>query len=210
MEEAEQERVRRRKIVVEECDGIVPHYEVFYLVSVMYAAGRADEAFNRYKAALDHEDDDLDDALVVASVHEALTHVAALSRFFWPASKKSLPQARGQRLRQAFDIEDDCPLHDRELRNALEHFDERLDEYLIGNLAGNIFPGPMVDTAALAQDSITKIFRLVDPEWNLFVLLGEQHSFGGVHEMVVDIFNKALEMCDNGGNLRLRIATEHR
>ncbi|MBL7406354.1 hypothetical protein INQ30_29005, partial [Escherichia coli] len=76
----------------------------------------------------------MSDALIFATVQEALTHAGALSRFFWPVKKDSLlAAARGEKLREAFALTDASPLKWRRLRNAFEHFDEDLDRYLIVN-----------------------------------------------------------------------------
>lgn len=81
-----------------------------------------------------------------------------------PRIKSSLAQARGKRLRERFGIQEGSPLQSRELRNALEHFDERLDDFLVDNHFGCFFPSPMVDDASLSEETMGHIFRLVDPK----------------------------------------------
>ena len=53
------------------------------------------------------------------------------------------------------------PLEDRELRNALEHFDERLDDFLLKDPVGYFFPGPSVQSHEIADEAPGQIFRLV-------------------------------------------------
>lgn len=67
-----------------------------------------------------------------------IVHAAALSRYFWPV--KEGHRWRGALLRQAFQIADDNPLRVRGLRNAFEHFDEQLDDYLENGIVGQILP----------------------------------------------------------------------
>ena len=172
-----EERKARAKQVVDQHKGIVPMYVGFYLQGILYAAGRADAAFIRFEAALKA---DVDPAEVVASVHEALGHTAALSRFFFPAHKRPLADARATNLRKTFAVENASPLMDRELRNALEHFDERLDDYLLGDIVGHIFPGPLIDDSELANEPGGHVFRLVNPAKQIFVLLGRTHNFAAV------------------------------
>jgi hypothetical protein len=170
-----EEAQQRERIVVDEFEGIVPMYVAFYIEAIAYAAGRADAAFDRYVGEVGREGPD---AEVVAAAHEALGHTAALSRFFFPADRRPLARARAAKLRSIFAVAEGSPLEDRALRNALEHFDERLDAYLLADIVGYVLPSPMVDSAGLADEPVGHIFRLVDPQADIFVLLGERHAFG--------------------------------
>lgn len=112
-----------------------------------------------------------------------------------------LAQARGKKLRERFGIQEGSPLQSRELRNALEHFDERLDDFLVDDHFGYFFPGPMVDDASLSEETIGHIFRLVDPKTSNFVLLGTAYSFKELREMAETIEIKASEKSESGGRL---------
>jgi len=81
-------------------------------------------------------------------------------------------------------LTDSSPLKDRRLRNALEHFDEKLDEYLLLNDTGYFFPTPLIDDSALADDATGRIFKLVDPKRSVLVILGEKYDFGLIAEEV--------------------------
>lgn len=200
------EMKRREKIVINEFDGICPVYEAFYLESLVYAAGSAVEAFERYDVAVE---DGTDKAAIVANVHEALAHAASVSRFFWPArDKKGIPPRRAAKLRETFEITDASPLFARELRNALEHFDERLDTFLLGDIVGYIFPGPMVGSANLADDALGHIFRLVDPESETFVLFGTKYPFGPLRDAVATVYHLAASLAGHGGRLDKAYADE--
>jgi hypothetical protein len=68
----------------------------------------------------------------VATVQEGLAHAASLSGYFWPMKTGGeRATARGERLRKAFNLTDESPLRSRSLGNAFEHFDERLDRFLL-------------------------------------------------------------------------------
>jgi hypothetical protein len=193
-----EERIRREAIVADQYGGIVPTFEVFYLESIAYAAGRAVAAFERFDSALSEAKGNEE---VVAAVQEALTHVAGLSRFFWPPAKEKVTQARARKLRMAFGLDDGSVLQSRELRNALEHFDERLDAFLLHDHAGYFFPGAMVDDASLSEDAIGHIFRLVDPNTSTFVLLGQAYSFAELRSVAKEISDKATTSSRHGGRL---------
>lgn len=183
------ETERRRRIeIVQDCGGILSHCEAFYIHSIQYAASRSHQAFLRYDAYLTSS---AIAPAIVSTVQEALSHAAALSRFFWP-SREGLASSRGKTLRDKFDVTNQSPLHERALRNALEHFDERLDEYLLWNDTGYFFPGAMVDDHTLADDPIGRVFKLVDPKHHIFVVLGQKFEFQPIREEI----KRILELTD--------------
>jgi hypothetical protein len=188
----------REQVVANQYGGIVPMYEVFYLESLVYAAGRAIEAFQRFDRARTEK---ASAPSIVANVHEALTHTAAVSRFFWPSRKSKVAVARAQKLRASFRLDEASPLYSRELRDALEHYDERLDTFLLQDMVGFLFPGPMVEAASLNEDRMGKIFRLVDPDTEEFVLLGHKYPFGPMRRAVEAVFKQANAMSIDGGRL---------
>lgn len=185
------EREKRVRFTVTECNGIHPMYVAFYVEAIYYAAERGVAAFQRFT---EYTKANRTPSEIVASVHEALGHGAALSRFFFPVEKKALPRVRGARLRQLFAISNRSALENRSLRNAIEHFDERLDEYLLADISGYIFPSAMVDDADLADDEVGHIFRLVDPKTETFVLFGQKYSFGAMRSEVERIAALAQSM----------------
>jgi hypothetical protein len=197
---------RRASLVVEQFDGIYAPYEAFYIRSIMYSSGRARDAFVRFEVAravrngADNQ---------VSAVHEALGHAASLSRFFWPSGAggsaspalKRLKQARGAKLRTAFEVRHDSPLRSRRLRDGLEHFDERLDSFVLTVDAGYFFPDPLVGDSELADEPAGHIFKLLDPERSSFVLLGQKYEFGVLRQEVERIHERARGMDENGGRL---------
>lgn len=189
----------RENIIVKQHSGIYPVYEAFYIHSIIYSAERSEAAFQRFERAVTAKGEA---TLVVATVQEALTHAGALSRFFWPM-KKDMPLAvaRGERLRKAFKLNNASPLMWRKLRNAFEHFDEDLDRFLLKDPAGYFFPGPLVDSHTLADEAIGNIFKLVDPEEGICVLLGEKFEFRPIRTEVQSVLARALEMGKHGSRL---------
>ncbi len=126
-----------------------------------------------------------------ASIQEALTHAAALSRFFWPVGKKNrLAQARGKRLREVFAMNDDSALRFRDLRNAFEHYDENLDRYLLEDNSGYFFPTPLIDNHELADEALGNIFKLVDPNGGICVLLGRKFEYRTIQREIKRILDQ--------------------
>lgn len=198
----EQTRKEREAKLIEEYQGIYPMYEAFYIESIIYATDRSEDAFRRFDAAFT-AGGNTDEAEIVATVQEGLTHAAALSRFFWPMRKKgdALAVARGLRLRTAFNLGDGSPLQSRKLRNAFEHFDEDLDRYLLKDPIGCFFSGPMIGSHELADDDLGNIFKLVDPLQGICVLLGEKFEFRQMRNEVQRILTRARGMNDQGSRL---------
>jgi hypothetical protein len=81
---------------------------------------------------------DADPEAVLNELQNIIVQGAAVSRYFWPVRNKYA--ARGETLRLMYKVTDESPLRSRELRNAIEHFDERLDDYLAEGIVGNIYP----------------------------------------------------------------------
>ncbi len=190
----------RKQLIADKYNGIHPIYEAFYIHSIIYAAERSESAFQNFEVAVPGSGSA---GLVVATVQEALTHAGALSRFFCPVKRDdNLASARGKRLRDAFKLDDASPLKCRKLRNAFEHFDEDLDRFLLDDRAGYFFPGPCIDHQALANETIGNVFKLVDPEHGICVLLGEKFEFRPIRQEVQRVLSRALEMDKQGGRLQ--------
>src|SRR5690554_2069647 len=60
-------------------------------------------------------------------LRSAVSHAASVSRVLWPgqAKKASRASTRGQHLRRILEIEDTHVVRRRNLRDHIEHFDER-------------------------------------------------------------------------------------
>jgi hypothetical protein len=118
-----------------------PILEVFYLTSLHFntdAAVRSAEKLSNWVVRFGEGDHDFQYQLPLNEAQNILNQGAAISRYFWPTGKKY--QERGEKLREAFSIDDTSPLKDRKLRNMVEHFDEYLDDYLRQNFAGQYVP----------------------------------------------------------------------
>ncbi len=186
-------------MTLEEHRGIYPVFEIFYLQSILYSADRSAHAFRNFDKAVSQH---LAPDFIFAAVQEALTYAGALSRFFWPMkADKKLAFRRGARLRQAFELDDTSPLKWRRLRNAFEHFDEDLDQFLLEDRAGYFFPSPIIGDHHLADDDLGHIFKLVDPSGGVCVLLGNKFEFRPIQAEVERILVSVIQKYSAGGRL---------
>ncbi|MFM5313779.1 hypothetical protein ACET9R_00245 [Aeromonas veronii] len=193
MTEIAQEELERRASIILEYGGVQPIHNPFYTLSARYSAERAIVAFMQYDYLLTKTDDA---STLISEVQEAIVHVGALSRYFWPSpggqkkdkQQRNLRLKRGEYLKKVYKLTDNSPLADRELRNAWEHFDEKLDTYLLTQEAGYFFPTPIIGSHELADDPVGNIFKLLDPDAECLVLLGKKFFFSPLRKEVERLF----------------------
>jgi len=92
---------------------------------------------------------------VMAYQHMMLAHTAIIAKVFWPSPYKpgvdrksreykqyeKNQKLRGQQLCATLNVRDTSLLNDRKMRNDLEHYDDRLEEYVRGQIRT-----PLLDT----------------------------------------------------------------
>lgn len=206
MELNKEELERRAEIVVCDYQGIVANQEAFYIHSILYSSGRCIEAFEYYEHL---KKQDVPAPYLVALVQEAVGHAAALSRYFWPTAKgnKKTPnqlemrKKRGEKLRSAFNLDEKSALFNRDLRNAWEHFDERLDTYLISHTAGMFYPDAIIDNHTQADNPVNHIFKLLDIEHECLVLLNQKYFYKPIWLEAVRVFELAEQFGKDGSRL---------
>lgn len=153
---------------------IWPPYEICYLVSMRFLTESALRSVDAVASEIERNQGDFSHS----NQDETLNHLqniiamgAALSRYFWPS--RSAHEERGQLLRQRFKITEASPLKMRELRNAIEHFDERLDGYLSKGIVGVIVPHYIGHS--LKSDGIPgHLFRAYYVDTGEFEVLGQR------------------------------------
>jgi hypothetical protein len=69
----------------------------------------------------------------------------------------------------------------------LEHFDEKLDQFLIERTVGQFFPDAMLGHHEVADNPIANIFKMVDPDNDIFVILNETFHFAPISKEVAQI-----------------------
>jgi hypothetical protein len=139
----------------------------------------------------------LDTNGLLNELQNMILHAAALSRYFWPVRQGH--DARAKQLREAFGVIDGNPLKNRDLRNEIEHFDEKLDAYLSDGIAGYIFPeyvGPLPQNDAPAH-----IFRAYQLDVGLFEMLGKRYEIEPIADEVARLHDRFLFSNSQGGRL---------
>jgi len=180
-------------LVADELDGMQPHALIFYQLSIRYSAERCIYAFLHYEEAFKQN---AEPDYLVSVIQEAVGHAAALSRYFWPSPRGpknkpqllKLKQKRGEFLRKKYELDESSPLYNRDLRNAWEHFDEKLDVYLIEKISGMFFPISQIRSHIEADNPINRVFKLLDPQEECLVLMGNKYFFAPIRDEVVRIW----------------------
>lgn len=127
---------------------------------------------------------------VFRQTHSFLTHASNVSRLFWPprlnkkkdestedyVKRAQFTKDRGLKLRELFSLNDQSPLKSRELRDHLEHYDERLDHWSNTSkrriICSDTIGPPNIVSGIEATDSM----RWFDPTTNSFLFRGESYS----------------------------------
>lgn len=134
---------------------IWPPHEAFYINAMLFNTTQALKAAENIGAVIRNIEEnihdvgqlDLDTSACLDAIQSIALHAAALSKYFWPVGKRY--KARGEHLRKRLGVLDGSPLEDRNLRNQLEHLDEKLDDYFKEQaFSGYVFPeffGPEPD-----------------------------------------------------------------
>lgn len=181
--------------------GIHPPFEAFYIECMLWHSMSATRSIEKVTAWLDlvKANDQRSLQLPKAELFESLQNIvhqaAALSRYFWPAPRKPNPAhtTRAATLLQAFGLNDKSPLYNRDLRNGLEHFDEKLDLYLAQDHVGQFVPDH-VDYQEPQSEVPLHIFKAFYTHPLVFVLLGVRYEMAPLVNEVQRI-HFLLEQC---------------
>jgi hypothetical protein len=160
---------------------INPPYRVFYALSISFCTSSAVRSIDAVADVMDHLAlvaseaplDDIDSHAVLDELQNIIVQGAAVSRYFWPSDKAH--EARGRELREQFKVTDTSPLKSRELRNMIEHFDEKLDHYLAKGIVGHIIPhyfGPEDQSSGVPRH----FFRAYFINIGVFEILGKRYE----------------------------------
>ncbi len=182
---------------------IWPQHEVFYIESMLFHTRQACASMEYISDLIGRIDKlrgegrtpEFDCSIALDHVQSVVLCAAAISRYFWPVRKNHLP--RGAYLQAVLQINDDSPLRDRSLRDAAEHFDERLDKYLSAGIVGLIMPewfGP-----TYASEVPAHYFRAYFIDSGKFKILGDEFFIQPISDELVRLHNRLVYLVEHGG-----------
>ncbi len=118
-----------------------------------------------------------------ASIQGFLTAAANISKTLWGAGGR-LSEQRAE-LRASLGVDDESPLASTDLRNHLEHFDERLDRWHAQSERHNFADfviGPKQSTIVGMEE--TDMFRQFDPSSGQIIFWGERHDLLPIRDAI--------------------------
>ncbi|MFQ2377539.1 hypothetical protein ACK31I_18330 [Aeromonas caviae] len=187
---------------------IWPPHQAFYIQSMLFntsSALQACERASKYIEAISSgkiEPQERKDELL-DYLQNFINHSGAVARYFFISlagmrkDKKDIHQQRATYLRRVFGVDEKSPLYDKKLRNAIEHFDERLDIYLESGIVGHIFPSLILDKP---EDSVVPhhIFRAYYLNDGIYQVLGERHYVQPILNEMIRIHSLLAKFDENG------------
>ncbi|MDD2775798.1 MAG: hypothetical protein PHU06_07575 [Gallionella sp.] len=183
-------------------------FEAFYIQSMLFnsssavrSIARLDEIFDKLPEQLTHKDiRQLPTKAILNELQNMVLQSAALSRYFWPVRKNH--ESRGKYLREAFDVDELSPLFSRDLRNALEHFDERLDNYVASGVVGYVFP-EYVGLKPEDEGVPGHFFRAYFVDSSEFRLLNEEFKIVPLANELLSIHDHLAKLDENGDRFHI-------
>jgi hypothetical protein len=188
--------------------GILPPYEAFYLEAMVMCTGVALRAAEDVRLALEFGAQHAADSAewqesaesIINGIQVLALQAAAVSRYLWPVRKEELHRARGARLREGLDVSANSPLKNRDLRNHLEHFDERLDDFCQTLLAGHILP-TYVGPIGPDPEVPTFLFRAYYTDVAVFEILGKRFEMVPILNAIQELNDRLVECASRGRRL---------
>jgi hypothetical protein len=144
---------------------------------------------------------------IFRTIHSFMTHASNVSKLFWPAPPRrksgetdaayrsrclSIPKiARATELRNLLGLpEDGHVLKSRTLRDHLEHFDERLDQWQATSIRRNYFQDAIGSREMLVGFEDTDFMRWFDPVKKCMLFRGESFDVQEIVNGIGDVLTK--------------------
>lgn len=189
-----------------------PPCQVLYLMSLRTLTN---SAIVSYERLVEQQESDKKESLAQQSFLDELQNIvqqgAAISRYFWPSKckdkkKNDIFQSRALFLKHHFGVSDSSTLKDRSIRNAIEHFDERLDMYLQTPISGHFCPN-YIGKKPQSDRGVYKFFRAFFTDTQEFEIFGEAFLIHPLIEEIIRIDQHVRYNLENGGTMPLGKAT---
>ena len=193
---------------------IWPMHEVLYIECINTASLNAIKSWEALNEIISDEDllrNKLDELIDLAE--NIVNQAGIISKYFFPPvnvknPKKQIHKLRGEKLREAFGIDESQRISDRTFRNYIEHFDEKLDLFLENQIAGNIIPPKLTYVTSDALSKIMFVYKAYIINEFKYISLNEQIVLPGLVKEIYGVHEKCLEFMNNGGRLKRNTASK--
>jgi hypothetical protein len=161
---------------------IHPFNEVFYIKSLLNKTRAIMQDVESLNDIWKNENHDCkNDDVILDILQNIILNAGGVSRFFWSPKNNGYYKIRSEKLRKVYNMNDSSVLKNREMRNSIEHFDEKLDDFLNKFSSGIIMP-KYVGPRTFVNDNRTffrayfydeQVFKMLDVEYKIKPIITE-------------------------------------
>lgn len=181
---------------------IHPFNEVFYIKSLLNKTRSILNDVESLNDILNKEYYDCqNDDMILDLFQNIILTAGGISRFFWP-SKNRYYKIRGEKLREVYLIDDSNILKNRDMRNLIEHFDEKLDDFLKEFNIGTVMP-KYVGPISYVNDART-FFRAYFYDKRIFKIFNVEYKIEPIIEEINRLHEILLLQLEKGGRFITR------
>lgn len=130
-------------------------------------------------------------------IHNFLNATANISKALW--GTKGRMNSERQELRDSIGVTDVSPLHEVDMRNNFEHYDERLDRWWKDSTHHNCVDLNIMPRSAIEGVDDNDVFRMFDPQTTDLIFWSERFNI----QMIVNEIQRILP------KLRIEAAKPH-
>lgn len=182
---------------------IHPFNEVFYIESLLnktHAILHDVETLNVIWKNGNH--DCINDDVILDLFQNIIVNTAGISRFFWPSKNNTYHKIRAEKLREVYCVSDSGVLRNRDMRNHIEHFDEKLDNFLEKFNNGIVMPKYVGPISYINDARI--FFRAYFYDIQVFKMFNVEYKIKPIIEEIRRIHEILLLQQENGGRFILK------
>ena len=177
-----------------------------YMGELVHQAETLEIAAGQFNEGLHSRDSD-NVRRIFAAVQSLLGAAAMMSKllkpdppgFRWDGSplspeetrQRKLSIDRGKQLRDALLVKGDHPITQRSVRNAFEHFDDRLDRYLEANPTASVVDLYVGPAGGIVVDPPIPYLRHVDNETLMVSVLDKSVNIQSLYDAAKDVGDRA-------------------
>ncbi|BAO88898.1 hypothetical protein [Caballeronia cordobensis] len=167
------------------------HIEEVYLqelASQVNCAAKAQQRLNEFLQTLSGGAGE-----VFNDLADFLQHAGNISKLLWTGSTNARAKERCGHLRSVLGLSDQHILADRQLRNHLEHFDERLDLWAATSARKNLIDHAIASRSDFGGVDDGDILRLFDPKTLVYYFRGDVYDTKAISEGINEILDRVMK-----------------
>jgi hypothetical protein len=127
-----------------------------------------------------------------AALESFLIAATKISIIFWPQKDKY--NKRGEDLRKLLSVEDTVAFRNRNARNDLEHFDERLEDWNAKSQLHNIMDSAILPDSSFATGTNMDYLRVFLTRRFVFKFENNEYEINPIHASIVELSKEVEDM----------------